>query len=169
MVAIVVATSCEPVSNSHSGQIIVSSAFNFEDALVYGYNFELGRNTSFPSTGEELPDILVQQFRLLDGTVKPGFFSPDNTAGFVMAGEFGNFNESINFFNDLDAADPEAQYSPATDTVFEYQVYVLKTSLDRYVKIHVSEILNVDDAAGKHIEVKIDYHYQPDGTIQFEK
>jgi hypothetical protein len=160
--------SCSKPEDSNRGAVTISSKFNFDNALVFGYNFELAKSTSFPSTGEPLPDIIVDQYRLIDGSVKPGFSSPDNPDGFWKAGEFGTLTESMDFFeNELQTVDPTVGFTPLTDTVRTYQVYVLKTTSGNFAKIHVTGIMEIEAAAGKHIDVKIDYHYQPDGSTGF--
>ncbi len=167
-VLLLLAVSCSKPEESNRGTVTISSKFNFDNASVYGYNFELAKSTSFPSTGEPLPDIIVDQFRLIDGSVKPGFSSPDNPDGFWKAGEFGTLSESMDFFEkELQVVDPTVDFTPSTDTVRIFQVYVLKTTSGNYAKIHVSEIWEIDDAAGKHNDVQIDYHYQPGGSNSF--
>ena len=152
--------SCSKMEENNKGTVIISSKFNFDSASVYGYNFDLAKSTAFPSTGEPLPDIIVDMFRLIDGSVKPGFTSPDNPYGFWQAGEFGSLSESMDFFeNELKTEDASVDFTPSTDTVRKYQVYLLKTTTGNYAKIHVSEIWEIDEAAGTHIDVKIDYYY----------
>jgi len=161
-------SACEKTNEEFRGQVVISSAFNFEDASVFGYNFELGKQTRYPSIGEPLPDIIVDQFRLLDGTVKPGFTSPANTNGFALAGEFDALKTSKEFYeNALDTFDVNADFSPSSDTVREFQVWVLKTTLNKYVKLHVRQIWTEEDVTGQYIEVMIDYYYQPDGSATF--
>ena len=159
---------CELQERRNRDEVIISSKFNFETASVLGYNFSLEKSTSFPSTGDPLPDIIVDQFRLVDGSVEPGFSSPSNPYGFWKAGEYSTLAESMDFFeNELQEVDPTVDFTASTDTVRKYQVYVLKTTPGNYVKIHVTEIWQMEDAAGKHIDVKIDYQYQPDGGTSF--
>jgi hypothetical protein len=159
---------CQSQERRDKGEVIISSKFNFETASVMGYNFELGKSTSFPSTGDPLPDIIVDQYRLIDGSVEPGFTSPSNPYGFWKAGEFGTLSESMKYFEDeLQSVDPTVSFTPSTDTVRKYQVFVLKTTPGNFVKLHVTEIWQMEDAGGKHIDVKIDYHYQPEGGTSF--
>jgi len=160
--------SCEQKTEQFCGQVILSSKFDFDDASVYGYNFELGKQTQYPSAGEPLPDIVVYQIRRIDGSSEPGFSSPSNTYGFYLAGTFDNLEGSLAFFNEqLGSADPSAIYTASTDTVSLHQVWVLKTSAEHYAKIHVRKISTVGDPAGEHAEVLIDYCYQPDGSPDF--
>ena len=166
--SVLLLSSCEMTNEDYRGQVVISSAFNFEDASVYGFNFELGERTRYPSVGEPLPDIVVDQFRLLDGSVKPGFTSPANTNGFALAGEFNDLKSSLDYFeNRLDTFDINADFSPSSDTVREFQVWVLKTTLNKYAKLHVREIWTEEDATGKYVEVMFDYYYQPDGSATF--
>ena len=159
---------CERTNEEFRGQVVISSAFNFDDYSVDGFNFELGERTRFPSVGEPLPDIIVDNFRLLDGSVKPGFSSPANSNGFALAGEFNDLKLSLDYFeNRLDTFDINADFSPSSDTVREFQVWVLKTTLNKYAKLHVREIWTEDDVTGTYVEVMIDYYYQPDGSATF--
>lgn len=168
ILSVLLLTSCEKTNKEFRGQVVISSAFNFEDASVFGYNFELGEQTRFPTIGAPLPDIIVDQFRLLDGSVKPGFTSPANTNGFALAGAFNALKESLDFYeNQLDTFDVNVGFTPSSDTVREFQVWVLKTTLNKYAKLHVRQIWTEEDATGKYIEVMIDYYYQPDGTATF--
>lgn len=160
--------SCEPKAEERCGQVILSSKFDFDDASLYGYNFDLGKYTQFPSETDPLPDIIVDQFRRIDGSAEPGFTSPSNIYGFSLAGTFDNPEGSLDFFNEqLGSADPSAAYTVSTDTVALYQVWVLKTSTEHYAKIHVRKISTIGDASGEHLEVLIDYCYQPDGSPDF--
>jgi hypothetical protein len=159
---------CEKTNEQYRGQVVISSAFNFDDASVYGFNFELGERTRYPSVGEPLPDIIVDNFRLLDGSVKPGFSSPANSNGFVLAGEFDDLKTSFDYFeNRLDTFDVNADFSPSSDTVREFQVWVMKTTLNKYAKLHVREIWTEEAVTGNYVEVMIDYYYQPDGSATF--
>lgn len=169
--SLVLPTGCKKANQEYRGDVILSSAFNFEDASVYGYNFEMGKRLIFPApVGEPLPDIIVDRYRLLDGSVKPGFTSPANTNGFALAGAFDNLQESLDYYeNELLTFDANAEFSPSSDTVREFQVWVLKTTLNKYVKLHVREIWTIDDVTGKFNEVMVDYYYQPDGTATFPR
>jgi hypothetical protein len=161
-------SACEKTNDQYRGQVVISSAFNFDESSVYGFNFELGERTRYPSVGEPLPDVIVDRFRLLDGSVKPGFTSPANTNGFALAGEFNDLQASLDFFrNKLDTFDINADFSPSSDTVREFQVWVLKTTLNKYAKLHVQQIWTVEDVTGKYVEVMVDYYYQPDGSATF--
>ena len=168
--SLVLHSGCQKTNQEYRGDVMLSSAFNFEDASVYGYNFELGKRLRYPSVGEPLPDIIVDRYRLLDGSVKPGFTSPANTNGFALAGAFDDLDESQDFFeNELLTFDENAEFSPSSDTVREFQVWVLKTTLNKYVKLHVREIRTIDDVTGKFNEVMTDYYYQPNGTANFPR
>ncbi|MEX0987736.1 MAG: hypothetical protein WD052_09690 [Bacteroidales bacterium] len=167
-ITVLLTVCCERTDQIDRGQIVLSSAFNFDMATVQGYNFDLGKRTSYPSSGEALPDIVVDQYRRIDGTVKPGFTSPSNPDGFALAGAFSTVEESLDYFNSqLQSFDPEAAYSPSTDTVTLFQVWVLKTNAGNYAKLHVNEIREASDASGEYIEVIVDYYYQPNGVPEF--
>jgi len=161
-------TACQETGDVNQGEILLSSEFDFETASVNGFNFETGKRTRYPSTGEPLPDVIADMFRRVDGTVRPGFTSPSNPHGFSLAGAFESMGESRDFFeNELTAIDTTASFNPSSDTVREYQVWVLKTSLNKFVKLHVKETSVVKDPAGEHVEVLFDYYYQPDGSATF--
>ncbi|MDF1573276.1 MAG: hypothetical protein P1P82_16835 [Bacteroidales bacterium] len=168
LLSVLLLSACEKNNEDFRGQVVISSAFNFDDASVYGFNFEMGERTRYPSVGEPLPDLIVDNYRLLDGSVKPGFTSPANTNGFALAGEFNDLKSSLDYFeNKLDTFDINADFSPSSDTVREFQVWVLKTTLNKYAKLHVREIWTEDGVSGKYAEVMIDYYYQPDGSATF--
>jgi len=162
--------SCQKSGGDNRGEILLSSEFDFQSASVYGYNFSAAVKTMYPSSGDPLPDIIADQFRRVDGTIKPGFTSPDNPNGFSLAGAFESLSASMDFYeNELINVDTTVVFSPSSDTVREYQVWVLKTSMNNYVKLHVKETSVVDDPAGEHVEVLMDYYFQPDGTAHFPK
>lgn len=161
-------TACQKPGDENQGEVLLSSEFDFETSSVQGFNFETGTWTRYPSQGELVPDIIADVFRRVDGTVKPGFTSPSNSNGFSLAGAFESMGKSQEFFdNELITVDTTRSFNPSSDTVREYQVWVLKTSLNKYVKLHVKETSVVTDPAGEHLEVLFDYYYQPDGSATF--
>jgi len=160
--------SCEKENELYRGEIWLSSQFDFQDASVMGFNFELGSGMEYPSPGEPLPDIVVDQFRRIDGSIKPGFSSPANPNGFSLAGEFDNLKSSEEFYkNELTSYDTTVTFSPSSDTVEKFQVWVLKTTLNKYVKLHVRQTRIIPDPNGEHAEVLIDYYFQPNGSARF--
>lgn len=164
---IAAAGACTKEGKTNSGEIILSSEFNFTSATLSGYNFEEQAFFTYPAGEHISPDIIVDQFRLLDGSIKPGFSSPDNLNGFALAGNFSELEESQSFYNSLRTVDGFGNFSASTDTVELYQVWVLKTSQDSYAKLLVSDIWETEDSYGMHIEVKIYYDYRPDGSTEF--
>lgn len=160
--------SCTKQDDRNRGEILLSSEFNFETATLVGFNFETGSYLNYPSTEIVTPDILLDQFRKLDGSIKPGFSSPGNKNGFVLAGSFESLEESDNYYNSiLTVIDTTLNFEASSDTVRLYQVWVLRTRIDTYAKLLIRNIIEKSDNAGSHLEVAIDYIYQPDGTALF--
>ncbi len=154
-------------ADENRGQIIISSAFDFSNASIYGYNFEFKSYARFPSIGAPVPDIIVDKFLELDGSIQPGFTSPSNNAGFALIAESGSMDESIKFFEGYTEFDQSIPLSPSTDTVRLNQVWVLKTSQDTYVKFNIRDIQTLVNLSGDYVEVRLDYYYQDDGTPLF--
>jgi hypothetical protein len=160
--------SCNGFQGADEGQIILSSQFDFEMATLTGYHFESASFVSFPSVEGEIPDIVVDQFRLLDGSIKPGFSSPDNMNGFALVASYEEKAASDDFFrNELKEVDSSLAYAASSDTVRLFQVWVLKTSLGNFAKLHVLAIDEIDTEFGKYNNVTIDFVYQPDGSPVF--
>ena len=164
---VLTAYSCNKHVDHNRGEIILSSEFNFQTATLSGYNFERGSFITYPSAEDHIPDILLDQFRLLDGSIKPGFSSPVNPFGFYLAGSFNNMDASTAFYSGLFEIDPAASFSPSSDTVRLYQVWVIKTSSGNYAKLQVKEVLEIPDNYDTHVEIRLGYYYQPDGSASF--
>lgn len=169
LMIILIPGACTKSGKTYSGEIILSSEFNFETATLSGYNFEDEAFYTYPAGEHSAPDIIVDQFRLLDGSIKPGFTSPDNLNGFALAGSFIEGEASMAFYNSLLTVEAFTSFSQSTDTVKPFQVWVLKTARDSYAKLRVSDIREVDDSYGTHLELTIDYYYRPDGSTEFPK
>ncbi|MCF8225826.1 MAG: hypothetical protein K9J30_08095 [Bacteroidales bacterium] len=166
-VLLLLTLSCAEEEDSKTGQLLISSKFDFIHASVSGYDFSSGEYLPYPGGGEQ-PDIILDQFRLLDGSLKPGFTSPGNQHGFALIQEFNNMQASLDFFNnDFTSADTTIQFSTSSDTVKLYQVFLLRTSNDTYVKLHIRSIQMTDDMAGPYLDVLLDYYYQDNGTADF--
>lgn len=165
---LVVIVSCDPSNNDENrGQLVLSSAFDFNNATIHGYNFELKSFTQFPSGLDPVPDIIVDKFTLLNGDILPGFTSPENNNGFALISESGSLAESLSFFEDYGEFDTSLPLVSTTDTIRTYQVWVLKTRQDKYVKLNIRDIRILNNAGGDYIEVSLDYYYQDDETPVF--
>lgn len=151
------------------GQIVLSSLFNYETSTTLGFSFDSEEFTAFTSTTPVglQPDIIIETFKRVDAPPKPGFTSPSNDNGFALLGEFDDLAASEDFFNAYTEADSTRSLDPTTDTVRLYQVYLLQTKQDNFVKLLVRDIENFDNMSGEYIEVTIDYNYQGDGTPRF--
>jgi len=152
---------------SNQDRIVLSSAFDFTTATTRGYQFAEARYVEFPASDGSVPDIIIENFKKVDDLPQPGFTSPSNSNGFALVGEFGSLTASEDFYQSYDAFDTSLTLSPTTDTVRPYQVFVLRTVLDQYVKIHVRSISNIQDMSGEYVEVSIDYYHQDDGSASF--
>jgi len=160
--------SCSRLGENEKGQLFLSSRFDFTLTTITGYNFQSAAYVAYPSADEVLPDIIVDQFRVLDGSIEPGFTSPSNTNGFALAGSFTNLEASRDFFEkELISVDSTLRFEASSDTVKRFQVWILKTSLDNYVKLHVLDITEIEDNVGKYNELTIDFYYQSDGSPSF--
>ena len=166
----ILSSSCERNDERLTGQISLSSAFDFETASVYGYNFDLAKKVRYPSADKVLPDLLLFDYRKVDGTILPGFASPSNEYGFARHGEsFSSLTAAREYFNGLHQPDSNALYVAESDTVRLYDIWVLKTAAENYVKLLVLDVDVVEDPQSKHLEVRVDFVYQPDGTNQFKE
>ncbi len=167
---LVLLASCDPPGNDENrGQVVLSSAFDFNNSTIYGYNFELKTFTQFPSSLDQVPDIIVDKYTRVNGDILPGFDTPGNNNGFALVSESGSLAESVEFFDAYREFDTGLALSPTTDTVWAYQVWVLKTSQDKFVKLNIRDIRILHNVAGDYTEVSLDYYYQDDGTPVFPK
>ncbi|HKK62835.1 MAG TPA: hypothetical protein VJ951_09750 [Bacteroidales bacterium] len=159
--------SCENEDFSISGQVLLSSEYDFKNYTIEGFIFESQEFVPYSSTSDIVPDILVDQIRLVDGSLKAGFTSPGNNNGFALVNSFDSFENSMDFYNDYTEADSAMSFSPSTDTLKLYQVWLFKSTDDHYAKIHVKEINTVQELEGQYLNVLLDYYYQQDGTPAF--
>lgn len=155
--------------DDNRGQIILSSAFDFTSSTISGYNFELKTFTQFPSGVDPVPDVIVDKYTKINGDILPGFNSPENNNGFAFISESGSLSESVTFFENYTEFNTALPLTPSTDTLRNFQLWVLKTSQDKYVKINIRDIRILNNVAGDYIEVSMDYYYQDDGTPVFHK
>lgn len=163
-------SSCTKSEEQNIGSIIISSQFNFDNASLVGYNFEKAKSVLYPTVEDVRADIIVDQFRLLNGNLKPGFTSPSNPYGFYLYSKHNSREESLDYFNKvLIEVDTTMNLQSTSDTVELYQLWVLKTANKNYVKIHIDDIQEVEDDFGMHLELMLDYHIQPNGTPYFGK
>lgn len=161
---------CERFQGTKEGQIVLSSQFDLETATLTGYHFESSSflEFSYAETEGEIPDIVLEPYRLLDGSIKPGFSSPSNNYGFALAGSYENRETSEDFFNNvLKEVDTTLSFTASSDTVRLYQIWILKTSSGNYAKLHVLDIELVDNEFGRYNNVTLDYVHQPDGSPNF--
>lgn len=167
---LVVFAACDPPGNDEDrGQIILSSAFDFNNSTIHGYIFELKSYTPFPSGPDPVPDIILDKYTRVSGEILPGFNSPSNNNGFALISESGSLAESVEFFESYHEFDVDLPLIPSTDTVRKYQVWVLKTGQDKFVKLNIKDTRVLNSVGGDYIEVSLDYYYQDDGTPVFPK
>lgn len=155
--------------DENRGQIILSSAFDFNTSTINGYNFKSKAFTQFPSELDPAPDIIVDKYTRVNGDILPGFSSPSNNNGFALISESGSLAEALEFFDEYSEFNTSLSLSPTTDTIRTYQTWVLKTVEDKYVKLNIRDIRILNNVAGDYIEVSLDYYYQDDGTPVFSK
>ena len=159
---------CEETGGpDYEGEIVLSSRFSFADASVMGYNFEESGFTPFPSGGEPLPDVIVEKYTQVDGSIEPGFNSPSNDHGFYQLGAFGSAAAAGSFFNQYREIETDLDFSPMTDTVRTNDVYLLMTRNGAFAKLWVKEITYLDDNTGTYTEITTAFEYQDDGSGQF--
>jgi len=164
------AVSCnDPDKDENWGAFVLSSEFDFTSSSIVGYNFELKTYKRFPSGDDPVPDIILDKYTLPGGEIFPGFSSPSNDAGFALVSESGALVEALEFFDTYQEFNPATALSPSTDTIKKFQVWVLKNSMENYIKMVVKDILYLQNVSGDYIKVSIEYYHQDDGTPFFEK
>jgi len=155
--------------SGNSGRIVLSSEFDFTKATLMGFDFDTENFVPFPPGTGTVPDIVLEEFRLLNGDLKPSFTAPSGENGFALLGSFSSLEESEEYYTDLKTIDSTLRFSSGTDTVRLYQVYAFLSMEGNYAKLLVRDIRKQPDASSEHLEVDIDYYYQTDGTTQLSK
>jgi hypothetical protein len=157
-----------------SGEIQLSSQkFGNESYYLFGYGYEQGEYYRFPYKGEPIPDIINEEYRVIEGgevTSLPGFNTPAQVNGFALAGQFATLDEARSFYKDYRQVEEGLQFETVSDTVELYQVWIQKTSAGNYVKLLIKDIaLNEGESGNIYNEVTMDYTYQPDGSTEFPR
>jgi len=138
--------------------------------IIYGYSFEEGDFLPFPSTGGIQPDIVV-----IDNTdhnnniIGAVLSSPDNQEAFHLNGSFDTAESAESFYNSyLEVGD--SAFTELAENVTYNQVWTVKTTSDKYAKLLIKDVVIKQDnlAASDYIEIRIAYHYQPDGSKSFK-
>lgn len=166
-------TGCEnkEAQPGYKGEITFSSEkiLSGESYLVYGYSFEKGTFLPYPAPGEDKPDILVinetDNMNNITGAV---LSSPDNSNAFHLDGTFGTQQQATAFFD---------AYTQVTDSVFSglsekvdpNQVWTFQTTAGQFAKLLVEEVtVKTDSKVQDYVEVRVAFHFQPDGTRNFD-
>lgn len=138
---------------------------------VYGYSFEQGKEVtvSIPASTQEA-DIVPSRIQQPDGSVIGAQFSVmgNNPYGFVLKGSFTTLDEATAYYNSLTTVEDTAWINP-TPMLAPFQVYVLKTYKENYVKFLVNSVNIVDTGTptDNYVEVEIKYQIQRDGSNVF--
>ena len=156
------------------GKIELSSQlFGADSYYLFGYHFENADYYRFPFQGDQVPDIINEGIRILQGgevAVLPQFNTPTTgeRIGFAKIGEYGNLEEARSAYNEYRKVGNDLQFETYSDTVELYQVYVQRTAEGNYVKMLVTDIrFDQEEGGSKYNEVVMDYTYQPDGSSTF--
>ncbi len=108
------AVSCnDPSIDEDWGDMVLSSEFDFTSSSIVGYNFELMTYTRFPTSGDPVPDIILDKFTQPSGEVFPGFSSPANDAGFALV------SESVKAMTPFMIMNPDAHVSTSINKIIQ--------------------------------------------------
>ncbi len=138
--------------------------------IIYGYSFEKGDFLPFPSAGGTLPDIVV-----IDNTdnnnniIGAVLSSPDNQEAFHLNGLFNTAETAGSFFNSYEEV-TDSVFTELAENITHNQVWTVQTTANKYAKLIIKEVVVRQDkpAASDYIEVRVGYHYQPDGSRSFK-
>ena len=153
------------------GETIFSSekVLTGEFYIIYGYSFEKGDFLPFPSTGGDQPDIVV-----IDNTdnnnniIGAVLISPGNQKAFRLNGSFNTAETAGSFFNSYLAV-TDSIFTELAENVALNQVWTVQTTANKYAKLLIKDVVVRQGYPGSdYIEVRVGYHYQPDGSRSFK-
>jgi hypothetical protein len=173
IIAVVLTAGCTKEQGpDHTGEFKLSSQrFGVESYYIFGYRYEDSETYRYPYTGDPLPDIINEGFRVVEGTgtvTRPGFNTPGQVNGFALAGEFGSLEAARTFYSDYTEVGDDLEFNTFSDTVRNYQVWIQQTAAGNYVKLLVKDI-RLFESEGEIVnsEITLEYTYQPDGSADF--
>ena len=157
-----------------TGKITLSSQLHgtaTEGFYLYGYAFEPGEMYAYPRAGEPLPDIIIERYPGGEGEEEitlPGFNTPGFINGFALLASFATWEEALAYYNDYEKVQEGLVYKSDSDIVEAYQVWVQKTSSNKYVKMLIKDVQQFESEAGDpYNEVTLEYTYAADGAMEF--
>jgi len=152
------------------GETVFSSekVLTGEFYIIYGYSFEKGDFLPFPSSGGNLPDIVVidntDNYNNIIGAV---LSSPDNQEAFYLNGTFNTAETAESFFSSyLEVTD--SVFTELGENVAHNQVWTVQTKARKYAKLLIKDVVVKQNNPGPdYLEIRVGYHYQPDGSKSF--
>ena len=165
-------TGCEKDDEKieYIGETVFSSekVLTGEFYIIYGYSFEKGDFLPFPATGGGLPDIVViNNTDNNNNIIGAVFSSPENKEAFRLNGSFNTAESAGSFFNSyLEVTD--SAFTELAENVTHNQVWTVQTKANKYAKLLIKDrVVKQDPPGSDYIEIRVGYHYQPDGSKSF--
>ena len=173
LIALLIVGCDEQKGPEEKGEIRLSSeSFGTTSYYLIGYHFEESEFYRYPTEGGQIPDIINEGYRVLGeggGFITlPGFNTPAQMNGFALVGEFESLDGARSYYEAYEEVEDGLQFETISDTVRLFQVWVQKTSSDKYVKLLVKDIQDYEGNSGNLFnDVLLEFTYQSDGSATF--
>jgi hypothetical protein len=152
-----------------NGEAIISSQLFSDDVNYYteGFSFEKAKNVRYSITSTTNADLVLTSDVSSSGKIESlVLLSAKNNEAFFKAGEFEDLAEAEAFYNSITDAGSNT-YTPTAEDIALYQVYIYQSPAKKYAKFLVKDLKVVPDSPKSHVEITIEWLYQPNGEKVF--
>jgi hypothetical protein len=169
IVLIITITGCNKDENNYSGTITINNEL-YGTGPYYGYGFHVPTGEKVSTLNSPLDVIALFVDFDIDFKVRKIYMSVNNyNNSFSKYGTYPNETAASDAFRNLKSFD-EPQWSELADPIEPNQIWLFKTSDDKYAKIRIISTYSEkrEGMPFPFAECTFEWVYQPDGSRSFQ-
>jgi hypothetical protein len=131
-----------------------------------GFTFSTAELTGNNKTPK--PDLIILAETDLDGNFLGAYLSTNAfLPSFSLQGEYAGQVEAKTAFSNLASLPPSVSWTDLGRPLAENQIWLFRTSEERYAKIRIIEVNGDNRDNRAYAECKFEWVFQPDGSVTF--
>jgi hypothetical protein len=169
IVLLITVTACKKDKNNYSGTVTINNELS-GTGPYYAYGFSVPTGEKVSTLNNPLDVIALFVDFDVDFTVRKIYMSVNNFKNsFSKYGEYSSATGASDAFKNLKSFD-EPQWTELADPVNPNQIWLFKSSEDKYAKIRIISTYSEKREGMPYpfAECTFEWVYQPDGTQSFQ-
>ncbi len=149
-----------------SGTITIDNTL-YGSGPYYAFGFSVPTGEKVSTANDQLDVITILADVDINNEIRRIFFDTRNfKESFFLFGEYSDATTALSAFNNLKSFS-NPQWVATADTIKMNQIWLFRTSQNKYAKIRVVNTLMEKRNNIPYAECTLEWIYQPDGTLTF--